>query len=44
MRIALDRRKFLKFSAAAGAAAMAGSRSALAESPLSMQADRKSVV
>ena len=38
MRIALDRRKFLKFSAAAGAAAMAGSRSALAESPLSMQA------
>ena len=37
MRIALDRRKFLKFGAAAGAA-LAGSRSALAESPLSMQA------
>ena len=37
MRLAMDRRKFLKFSAAAGAATVAG-RSAFANSPLTMQA------
>lgn len=38
MRLALDRRKFLKFSAAAATATMAGGRSASAASPLAMQA------
>ena len=37
MRLAMDRRKFLKFSAAASAAAVATSRSAFAESPLAME-------
>ena len=38
MRLAMDRRKFLKFSAAAGAAATMAGRSAFAGQPLTMQA------
>ena len=38
MRLAMDRRKFLKFSAAASAATTMAGRSALAGSPLTMQA------